>query len=422
MFASAQPTNAPRVAWVIAKLTAGGIGPVCRYAAEGVAVHLGWPATMVCLHEAFDEFIDPATGVRFVGLGLGLEGTAASGFLQWLEANPQDIVITSDVTYLESAFPYFPREVLHVIQIHDSLPRYREVAARHHRWVDGVFCVGRHIEAPLRSRLESLGFKGLLTTVHNGAAFLPLLPRIPAKANAPMRLLFMGRMDPFKGISDLVPILKYLKRMRVPVELLIVGGEHEGLRRRFKRANLDHLVKWVGRVPHQECYRLASESDLFLMLSRREPFGMVTIEAMSMGCVPLGYDVPSGTSEIIEHGRSGLLLPLGDYSACARAIASLHANREEWQRLSAGAVERARTHFNEKVMGIALGKFLNQVQAHAQKTPAERKTGFLPEAAPGKCDKGMGLGLYHRLSPVLRDWVRNQICAYPRLTYWLLNR
>jgi glycosyltransferase involved in cell wall biosynthesis len=226
-------------------------------------------------------------------------------------------------------------------------------------------------------------------------------------------------MDPFKGIFDLVPILQRVKKLGVPVQLMIAGGTHDLLQRRFKRKHLDPLVTWAGRVPHEDCYRLAEESDVLLMPSRKEAFGMVTIEAMAMGCVPLGYDIISGSREIIENDKSGLLLPLGNFVAWANAIKTLHQNREKWRRLSAGAMERARTEFNETAMVSRWCAFLKRVEAHAKTCPSERKSGLPPEIE----SKSRALNSqYQRLSPSIRIWLRNWIGACPRLNYWLLNR
>ncbi|MGA2801091.1 MAG: glycosyltransferase family 4 protein [Verrucomicrobiota bacterium] len=405
-----------RVAWVTTTFSAGGIGTVCRYAAEGLARLGGGHATVVSLCDAADDRMDTVTRVRYVALGL--EKHAPQAFLGWLRENPQQFVITNDVPRIEPAFPYFPRETLHIVGMHDSSRRQLDVAMRNHRWVDGVACVATHIQERLRARLNSVNFRGLLETVHNGAAFPPAPTRAPY--SGPFRLLFMGSTGAFKGIFDLVPILQRVKKLGVPVQLMIVGGgSRDLLERHFKRKHLDSLVTWAGRVPHEECYRLAEESDVLLILSRKEAFGMVTIEAMAMGCVPLAYDITSGSREIIENGKHGLLLPLGNFAAWANAIKSLYENREEWRRLSAGAMQRARTQFNAETMASQLCAFLKRVEAHAKTCPSERKPGLPPEIE----FKSRALySQYQRLSPSIRKWLRNRIDACPRLDYWLRNR
>ena len=404
-----------RVLSVIASHTAGGIGPVSRYTAEGLARLAEWQVILLALHDSTSDMVEPETGLRVVGLGL--DRNCARHFLKWLIANPQDLVITSDVSYLEPAFPFFHPSTCHVVQIHDSLRRYREVAARHAPWIDGVTCVGRHIENPLRKRLDEVGFKGLLRTVHNGACFPPQPDQIPNCG--PLRLLFMGRVEALKGVYDFVPLLQRLKTLGVPVTLNIVGGENETLRRQFQRRGLAGSVEWTGRVPHKLCYKIAAESDIFLMVSRKEPFGMVTIEAMSMGCVPIAYDVPSGSTEIIEHGKSGLLIPLGDIRGWAEQIRRLHLDRKLLADLSNGAMKRSRSLFNAETMTTNMASFLKEVMTHAEHHPTQRKTGQPPEEPPASEQPARG---YQRLPEGLRVWIRNRVCSSPRLSYWLLNR
>jgi glycosyltransferase involved in cell wall biosynthesis len=404
-----------RVTSVIASLTAGGIGPVCRYAAEGMARLTGWQVTLLSLHDPAGGFTDEASGLRVVCLGL--DGNCARLFLNWLSANPQDLIITSDVSRIEPAYRFIPPTTCHVVQIHDSGRRYRDVAVRHAAWIDGVTCVGRHIEAPLRRSLDEVGFHGLLRTVHNGANFPPLPNQIPH--NGPLRLLFMGRVEALKGVFDFVPLLQRLRKLGVPVTLNLVGGENVALRRQLQRKWLADLVTWTGRVPHAQCYDIAAESNIFLMTSRKEPFGMVTIEAMSMGCVPIAYDIPSGSTEIIEHGKSGLLVPLGDIRTWAEHIRSLHHDRERLAQLSAGAIQRARGTFNAETMASNLAAFLNDVMAHAKSHPAKRQEGMPPETPATYTRPSRG---YQRLPTGLREWLRNIIGSNAKLCYWYLSR
>lgn len=400
---------------VVASLAAGGIGPVCRYAAEGMAKLTNWRVTLLSLHDPAGEFIDEATGLRIVCLGL--DGNCARLFLQWLAANPQDLLITSDVSRIEPAYRFLPPTTCHVAQIHDSGRRYRAVPIRHATCLDGVICVAQHIETALRPSLEAAGFHGLLRTIHNGANFPP--PPSRTEHSGPLRLLFMGRVDALKGVFDFVPLLIRLQQLGVPVQLNIVGGENETLRRKFQREGLEDLIRWKGHVPHQQCYDIAANSDIFLMPSRKEAFGMATVEAMSMGCVPIAYDIPSGSREIIEHGKSGLLVPLGDIRTWAEYIRDLHNERGQLAALSTAAMKRARTGFNADTMAQNLVAFLTDVLTHAHVNPALREQGIPPETPAIHVQRTVGYGW---LPDRLRTWIRNRICSSPKLAYWLLNR
>lgn len=403
-----------RVASVIPSYTAGGVGTVCRYAAEGMSRRTSLEVTLLSLHDPEGEAFDANCGLRLVSLGLNDDCPRA--FLDWLAANPQDLVITSDVSRIETAFPYLPAITRHIVQIHDSGRRYRAVAFRHHAWIDGVTCVGLHIEEPLRAGLGKASYDGLLRTIHNGAYFPPLTPRLPF--SGPLRLLFMGRVEALKGVFDFVPILCELKRRGVPVSLNLVGGENRALRREFQRKGVEDMVIWSGQQPHARCYDIAAESDIFMITSRKESFGMATIEAMSMGCVPIAYDIPSGSTEIIEHDKNGWLVPLGDYKAWAATIEMLHLDRKRLAALSVGAIDRARSHFNADLMAENLAGFVNEVLLHTESHPAQRRQGLPPATSATDLRQNWG---YYRLPEGLRIWIRNKICSYPRLSHWLLS-
>jgi glycosyltransferase involved in cell wall biosynthesis len=410
-----QTIKTPSITSVIASVGAGGIGPVCRYAAQGIAKQTGWNVTLLSLHDPPSELVDEESGLRIVCLGL--QGNCARQFLEWLSVNPQDLIITSDVCYIEPAFRFVPPTTRHVVQIHDSGRRYRAVAVKNALWIDGVTCVGKHIEAPLRRELEAVGYRGLLSTVHNGASFPTEKDR--RIKDGPIRLLFMGRVEAFKGVFDFVPLLQRLKRLNVPATLNIVGGDNEMLRSQFKAKGVSDMVTWTGRVPHEQCYDLAAASDIFLMLSRKEPFGMVTIEAMSMGCVPIAYDIPSGSTEIIDHNQNGLLVPLGNIRVMADEIIRLHADRHLLGELSRAASIRARTAFNSDFMSRNITSFLKDVMDHTDSATSIREIGDAPEMP---LMNGQAPGGYQRLSPKLREWIRYQVGSRPRLCHWWLNR
>ncbi|POZ52103.1 glycosyltransferase family 4 protein [Methylovulum psychrotolerans] len=400
---------------VIPSFSAGGIGTVCRYAAESIACLSDWEVTLLSLHDPSGSEIDAASGLRLEALGL--QENCAGLFLDWLSAKPQDMVITSDVSYIEPAFPYFPATTKHIVQLHDSSRQYREVAIRNRAWIDGVICVGQHMEEPLRTGLDSASYLGLLRTIHNGANFPPLKAR--RLYDGPIRLLFMGRVDALKGVFDFIPILRQLKKRKIPVVLSIVGGENNALRQRLIYADIDEMVQWHGRLPHDQCYSIAAESDIFMMCSRKEPFGMVTVEAMSMGCLPIAYDTPSGSKEIIEHGKSGLLVPLGDYCAWAAAIENLYHDQKYLEKLSAGAIERARTDFTSVVMAENMIRFIEDVKLHADAYPSLREKGKPLDNQSGQVSRK---SLRQRIPQSLRLWLRNQVYSYPKFSFWLLSR
>jgi len=407
--------NTLRVASVIPTASGGGIGPVCLYAAKEIARQTGWSVTLVCLHDPPAEAHEENTTFRFVSLGL--DQNCPARFLDWLRDNPQDIVITSDVSRIEPAFAFFPPKTVHIVQVHDNLKRYRAVALQSLNTIDGITCVSQHIEEKLRADLIGKDFQGPIRTIHNGAFYPAVISRPPH--SGPLRLLYMGRLDAFKGIFDLVAILRKLKKQGTAVILTIVGGENDKLRRAFERYGLEGLVHWTGVIPHEQCYAIAAESDIFLMTSRKEPFGMVTIEAMSMGCVPLAYDVPSGSAEIIEHNENGLLIPLGAIGKWVDEIQKLHLDRSRLGNLSTAAARRARNHFSSQVMGGRLESFVKDVFENAKAHPATRRQGKCPDVIDSESVTRTG---YQLVPARIRNFLRNAVGRNATLCHWILDR
>ena len=88
---------------------------------------------------------------------------------------------------------------------------------------------------------------------------------------------------------------------------------------------------------------------------------MVTIEAMGMGCVPIAWDVATGTKEVVPPG-AGMFAPLGDYAGCARLVL---AACKDHASLSASLTAHARSKFSESAMWQAYEALLLHMEQFA---------------------------------------------------------
>jgi glycosyltransferase involved in cell wall biosynthesis len=85
-------------------------------------------------------------------------------------------------------------------------------------------------------------------------------------------------------------------------------------------------------------------SDLFLLPSETESFGLAALEAMACGLPVVASDV-GGLPEVVAHGETGLLAPVGDIAAMARHVARLLGDQDERARFGAAARARVEAHF-----------------------------------------------------------------------------
>jgi glycosyltransferase involved in cell wall biosynthesis len=139
-------------------------------------------------------------------------------------------------------------------------------------------------------------------------------------------LLFVGRLAPQKDLPTLVTALAIVLRRR-PVRLLLVGGSGEPSkfemqqRRIFDLASQLSVREYIDVIGFEDNpVPYMRECSVFVLTSRFEGFGNVLVEALAAGAAVVSTDCPSGPSEILDGGRFGKLVPVGDAEALAVAL------------------------------------------------------------------------------------------------------
>jgi glycosyltransferase involved in cell wall biosynthesis len=136
-----------------------------------------------------------------------------------------------------------------------------------------------------------------------------------------VRFLFVGRLDKSKGIDLLLSVLENLaQKYRFTIDLLGDGAQAEGLRVRFGHHDWCHFK---GHVSQEEVANYMVRSDVLCTPSIwAEPLGGVVVQAVLIGLPVLGSDI-GGIPELIDHDKSGLLIPANDSTAWEAAIRSV---------------------------------------------------------------------------------------------------
>ena len=202
---------------------------------------------------------------------------------------------------------------------------------RYYRWADAVVAVSEGVADDLVART---GLRRRAITVIYNAVVTPDLAKHAAEPldhpwftpGSPPVILGVGRLGRAK---DFLTLIRALARVReqTPARLLILGEAANPRRSAKRKAELTELatelgvadaVRLEGFVANPFPYmRLAS---VFALSSLYEGFGNVLVEAMACGCPVVSTDCPSGPAEILEQGRYGPLVPVGDARALGDAI------------------------------------------------------------------------------------------------------
>lgn len=144
--------------------------------------------------------------------------------------------------------------------------------------------------------------------------------------------LFFGRLVLEKGLGIFAETVRLLRQQGHAVRPMIVG---DGPARDWLARRLPN-VTFLGFMEGRELGRAVASADLLINPSVTEAFGNVNLEAMASGLAVLSADVASA-STLIDHGRTGLLVPAHDPQAYARAAAELIAQPARLRALGRSA-------------------------------------------------------------------------------------
>jgi D-inositol-3-phosphate glycosyltransferase len=159
-------------------------------------------------------------------------------------------------------------------------------------------------------------------------AFTPATParRIEARRALDLgetpTLLFVGRLDPIKGIDLL---LESVALLQTPARLLVVGGDPNGdpeverLRARAAELGIAERVRFPGAVPQRDLPTYYHAADAVIVSSRYESFGLVAVEALACGA-PVVASAAGGLPSIVRDGENGLLVRWRSPQAFAERI------------------------------------------------------------------------------------------------------
>lgn len=121
---------------------------------------------------------------------------------------------------------------------------------------------------------------------------------------------------------------EFLDRTFSNVELHLVGDgpERVSLESLVASLGLSDSVKFFGAVPHESVPEELSNFDVYCALSRQESFGVAVIEASSCG-LPVIVSDAGGLPEVVVHGQTGFITPVGDIEAICAAMQRLYHDR-----------------------------------------------------------------------------------------------
>jgi N-acetyl-alpha-D-glucosaminyl L-malate synthase BshA len=158
----------------------------------------------------------------------------------------------------------------------------------------------------------------------------------------------ISNMRKVKRIPDIINVFAGIHAQEKSVLLMIGDGpEREKAEKQVRELGLTDCVKFFGKT--NEVRRLLCMSDLFLLTSESESFGLVALEAMAAS-VPVLSTNAGGIPEVNIHGYTGYLSPVGDVTSMVGYGLELLQDPQKLMEFKSNATERAKAFGIESIV------------------------------------------------------------------------
>lgn len=172
-----------------------------------------------------------------------------------------------------------------------------------------------------------------ITVVANGVN-LDIPNKLPKKEKS-KTIVYLGSLTKDKGIEDALKVFKLLQGRIKDIHFWVIGkggGDYLVYLKNIARdyTIFDQLTFW-GYVSDSRKFNLLARAHIMINPSIREGWGLVNIEANSVGTPVVGYNVP-GTKDSVLDGKTGYLCSLGDTQVVAAKVAELLEKEDDYKR------------------------------------------------------------------------------------------
>ncbi len=168
-------------------------------------------------------------------------------------------------------------------------------------------------------------------------------------------LVTVCRLVPQKQVDHVIKALTQIKSQLPPFHFFILGSgeEKEKLERLVQEEGLEKQITFSGAVPHHELSSSEGAylnlADVFILTSQAESFGICYLEAGACGKPVIAYG-SGGVLDIIDHEKTGLLIPPGDITGIGDALIKILTDYKFAQQMGNRARDRIVKNFDRRVV------------------------------------------------------------------------
>ncbi len=243
-------------------------------------------------------------------------------------------------TGLLSIVPGAHRRLPYIVSLRGSdVPGYDQALSLLHRalwpltrhiWRDAFRVVANSHDLRRLARTSAPSIP--IDVIANGAT-VPELNRPRSGATSGIRVLTVSRLIPRKDLETLITALSQVEDPSMTLDIAGEGPLAKSLRAMARSLGLEDRVRFHGYVDRVGLARLRAAADIFVLTSVSESCSMALLESLAAGIPAIATRV-GGTCELIEHGRTGLLVGAHDANELCDALKLLAANAPLRKRFS----------------------------------------------------------------------------------------
>ncbi|MDZ7623781.1 MAG: N-acetyl-alpha-D-glucosaminyl L-malate synthase BshA [Ignavibacteriaceae bacterium] len=172
-------------------------------------------------------------------------------------------------------------------------------------------------------------------------------------------LVHTSNFRPVKRVPDTIRIFEKVQK-EIPSKLILVGDgpDRSECERLTRQLDLGDSVKFLGKQEALE--EILSSSDLFLIPSQSESFGLAALEAMACGLPVISSSV-GGLPELVKHNETGFIAEIGDVDRMAKYALELLSNEKKYKLFAENSRERAVNKFDKSKVVPLYEEYYEQI-------------------------------------------------------------
>ena len=362
--------------------------------------------------ELYSEFRESLERVEIVRRGIESRSAYLRRVVERVNSCRPNILINNVVPCVQASLPFLAPEIVRIFVLHSIHERESRIALANVAFLDSVVAVSDNV----REHFERLEPGQIPVSVIPVGLELPPEGRRRTSARVPLRLIYVGRIEPEKNLPGLLRVLSALQSASVPFSMTIVGSgkQLQAVQAQASQLPFSERVQFLGARGPREVSRLLAEHDFLLLTSLYEGTPHAALEAMAHGLVVLASRLPGATDRIITDDVDGYLCnreaPL-DY---VKVLAGFAGHPESFAAVSHAARAKVASCYSadvlatqyESLFGPADGFASNRVGIHLA-PGVQIPVGLRPEFP------GLVMQCKHRLADAYRWLARGERAAGP---------